>query len=61
VPQSRLEALDQCQPYLTKLLRASGRPVYYNTHEFQHDKRSINTCGRHCVVRAHLPGRGSRP
>ena len=51
VPQSRLEALDQCQPYLTKLLRASGRPVYYNTHEFQQDKRSINTCGRHCVVR----------
>ena len=51
VPQSRLEALNQSQPYLTKLLRASGRPVYYNTHDFQQDKRSINTCGRHCVVR----------
>jgi len=51
VPQSRLEALNERQPYLTKLLRASGRPVYYNTHDFQQDKQSINTCGRHCVVR----------
>ena len=51
IPTSRLKALDQNQPYLSRLLRASGRPVYYNTHEFQQDKVSVNTCGRHCVVR----------
>ena len=51
LPKARLEALDQNQPYLARLLRASGKPVYYNTHEFQKDKKSVNTCGRHCVVR----------
>jgi len=51
VPRSQLEALDESQPYLTALMRASGRPVFYNTHKFQKDSSSINTCGRHCVVR----------
>lgn len=51
VPRGQLEALDESKPYLTSLLRASGRPVYYNTHPFQKESRSINTCGRHCVVR----------
>lgn len=51
VPKGRLEQLDERQPYLTKLLRASGRPVFYNTHDFQKDSADINTCGRHCVVR----------
>jgi hypothetical protein len=51
LPKERLDALDQNQPYLTKLLRASGKPVFYNTHEFQKDKANVNTCGRHCVVR----------
>ena len=43
--------LDIERPYLTKLLRASGKPVYYNSHQFQQDKSSVATCGRHCVVR----------
>jgi len=51
IPKTRLEMLDQDRPYLTKLLRASGRPVYYNTYPFQQTKASINTCGRHCVAR----------
>jgi hypothetical protein len=51
IPRSQLEALDVSKPYLTSLLRASGRPVYYNTHPFQRESRCINTCGRHCVVR----------
>jgi hypothetical protein len=51
IPKERLAALDQNQPYLARLLRASGRPVYYNTHAFQKDKQNVNTCGRHCVVR----------
>jgi hypothetical protein len=46
-----LTQLDQRQPYLTSLMRASGKPIYYNRHAFQQDKESINTCGRHCVVR----------
>ena len=51
MPQSRLEALDIDRPDLTRLLRASGRPVYYNTKDYQEDKASVATCGRHCVVR----------
>ena len=49
--QSRLQSLDIDQPYLTKLLRASGKPVYYNTKGFQQDKASVATCGRHAVSR----------
>ncbi len=51
VPKSQLEALDSSKPYLTALMRSSGLPVYYNTHKFQKESASINTCGRHCVVR----------
>jgi hypothetical protein len=51
VPQSRLEQLDQDQPYLTDLMRRSGVPIYYNTHAFQKERGDVNTCGRHCVVR----------
>jgi hypothetical protein len=49
--KSRLEMLDIERPYLTKLLRASGKPVYYNNHAFQKNKASVATCGRHCAVR----------
>jgi len=51
ISKSRLEELNERQPYLTELFRASGRPVFYNTHDFQKESSSINTCGRHCVVR----------
>lgn len=51
VPRGQLEALDQTKPYLTALMRSSGLPVFYNTHKFQRESASINTCGRHCVVR----------
>jgi len=46
-----LDQLGQRQPLLVKLLRKSGKPVFYNTYPFQKDNKSINTCGRHCVVR----------
>jgi hypothetical protein len=49
--KGRLEQLDIDRPYLTKLLRASGKPVYYNTHAFQKESASVATCGRHCAVR----------
>jgi len=51
IPRSRLEALDQEKPLLTRLLRASGKPVYYNSHAFQKESKNINTCGRWCVGR----------
>jgi hypothetical protein len=51
IPQSKLEMLDQAQPFLTKLLRGSGLPVYYNKYGFQKEKANMNTCGRHCAVR----------
>lgn len=46
-----LKQLDEDSPYLTRLLRASGRPVYYNTHQYQKLKDGISTCGRWCVAR----------
>jgi len=49
--QSRLQQLDIDHPYLTKLLRSSGKPVVYNTYDFQKEKSNIATCGRHCAVR----------
>lgn len=49
--KKRLEDLDIERPYLTKLLRASGKPVYYNNHTFQSSSPNIANCGRHCVVR----------
>jgi hypothetical protein len=51
VPQSRLEQMNEAQPYLTNLMRRSGLPIYYNTHGFQKERGNVNTCGRHCVVR----------
>lgn len=51
LPKSRLEQLDENQPYLTDLLRKSGRPVFYNRHPFQVSRDDITTCGRHCIVR----------
>lgn len=51
IPRSKRDQLDMNSPYLTRLLKASGRPVFYNTYAFQKTKRDINTCGRHCVVR----------
>ena len=51
VPKSRLEQLDMEEPYLTRLLRACGKPVYYNSHQYQKDRRGVNTCGRWCIAR----------
>ena len=51
VPQSKLQELDESSPYLTKLLRGSGKKVIYNHYAFQKTKRDVNTCGRHTVVR----------
>jgi hypothetical protein len=51
VSEENKEALGEDQPLLTRLLRASGKKVYYNTYPFQKDKADVNTCGRHSVVR----------
>lgn len=51
IPKSRRDALDMSSPYLMRLLKGSGRPVYYNTYPFQKESRDVNTCGRHCIVR----------
>jgi hypothetical protein len=47
----RLEQLDIERPDLTQLLRASGKPVFYNRHPFQSSSPNVATCGRHCVAR----------
>jgi hypothetical protein len=49
--RTRLEQLDMDQPYMTRLLRSSGLPVFYNNFGFQKDKASVATCGRHAAVR----------
>jgi hypothetical protein len=49
--RERLEAFDIESPHLMRLLRASGRPVFYNTHPFQKSRGDIATCGRHVAVR----------
>ena len=49
--RSRLESLDIENPDLTRLLRASGKPVYYNSRDYQSEKNNVATCGRHAVCR----------
>jgi hypothetical protein len=49
--KGRLEMLDIERPDLTRLLRESGKPVFYNHHQFQKESPNVATCGRHCVVR----------
>lgn len=49
--KNKLRELNQDKPLLMNLLRASGKKVFYNTYEFQEDRKGINTCGRHCTVR----------
>ena len=51
VSEENKEALGEDEPLLTRLLRASGKKVYYNSYPFQKDKADVNTCGRHSVVR----------
>jgi hypothetical protein len=51
IPKEKIKELDQDQPYLTRLLRASGKKVYYNKYPFQQDLSSVNTCGRWVVSR----------
>jgi hypothetical protein len=51
LPEEQRESLGENDGTLTALLRASGRPVFYNTYPFQTDRADVNTCGRHSVVR----------
>lgn len=38
-------------PYLTRLIKADGRPLYYNMHDLQAKHEDVNTCGRHTAMR----------
>jgi hypothetical protein len=49
--RNRLEEYDIEKPELTRLLRQSGLPVYYNHHGFQSESPNVATCGRHSAVR----------
>jgi hypothetical protein len=51
LPSSKLEQLNETRPFLTELLRASGKTVTTNHYPFQKMKNDVNTCGRHSVVR----------
>ena len=39
------------EPTLSRLLKESDYKISYNKHPFQKDGATVNTCGRHCVVR----------
>ena len=45
------EELGENEPYLSKLLKLSGKPIEYNAIRLQKYKNGVNTCGKHCVVR----------
>ena len=45
------EDLGDVPPYLTEILKQSGLPVYYNTHQYQKEREDFATCGRWCVAR----------
>lgn len=49
--EEQLDDLDEGEPYLMNLLKASGYKVYYNTVKYQTDKNDINTCGRWITAR----------
>ena len=40
-------------PVLTALLKASGMPVFYNSHQYQTQRGDVATCGRWCAARLH--------
>ena len=45
------DVLGDQPPILTQMLRESGIPVYWNTHQFQKLRGDISTCGRHVTAR----------
>lgn len=38
-------------PYLSHLMKESPYELSYNQYKFQKNKKYVNTCGRHCVMR----------
>jgi hypothetical protein len=51
LPRAYLKTLEADRPHLTRLLRASGLPVFFNKHAFQVESPNVATCGRHAVAR----------
>jgi len=49
--EEQLEYLDEEEPTLTQLLKRSRYRVYYNTYEYQKDKKDVATCGRWATAR----------
>ena len=42
---------DKGAPHLTDLFNNSNYKVYSNIYKFQKEKKDVNTCARHCIVR----------
>jgi hypothetical protein len=51
ISKTRLEQMDIDKPFLTRLMRESKIPIYYNTHQFQALDPNVATCGKHCITR----------
>lgn len=56
IPQAIRRMHRMCYPVVLKLLRQSGKRIFFNQYQLQESKRGVNTCGRHCIVRAAYPG-----
>ena len=50
-PPDLPEDLGDQPPTLTEILKQSGRPVFYNRHQYQHPGGDVATCGRWCIAR----------
>ena len=58
IPTPLLERMKMTQPLLADLLLSSPYKLIYNKEQVQELADSVQTCGRHCVVRllfGHLP------
>jgi len=51
ITREKRNYLKQNLPYLSKLLYNSPYQVIYNDVKLQKDKKDINTCGRHVIMR----------
>ena len=51
IPKARRKLLNQNEPYLSQLLKRSGKQWIYNKRRYQKMSDTVNTCGDHCVHR----------
>jgi hypothetical protein len=51
ISKARRKLLRQSEPYLSQLLKRSGKQWIYNKRDYQKMSDTVNTCGDHCAHR----------